>query len=263
MFEARLAEGGILKKVLDAIKDLLNEASFDCSEAGLQLQAMDNSHVSLVSLSLRAEGFENYRCDRNMSMGMNLASLAKILKCSNNDDVVTMKAQDSADIVTFVFESKNGERVSDFDMKLMNLDQEHLGIPETDYACVVKMPSAEFARIVRDLSQFGESIAISCSKQGVKFSSTGDIGTGNVKLAQGSSADSDENIVIELQEPVTLTFASRYLSSFAKAAGLSEKVTLSMSQDVPLVVEFKVGSGENELGYIRYYLAPKIEDEDS
>lgn len=90
---------------------------------------MDNSHVSLVSLNLRAEGFENYRCDRNMSMGMNLASLAKIMKCSNNDDIVTIKAQDSADVVTFVFESKNGERVSDFDMKLMNLDQEHLGIP--------------------------------------------------------------------------------------------------------------------------------------
>ena len=90
---------------------------------------MDNSHVSLVSLNLRAEGFENYRCDRNMSMGMNLASLAKILKCSNNDDIVTIKAQDSADIVTFVFESNKGERVSDFDMKLMNLDQEHLGIP--------------------------------------------------------------------------------------------------------------------------------------
>ncbi len=60
---------------------------------------------------------------------MNLASLAKIMKCSNNDDVVTIKAQDSADVVTFVFESKNGDRVSDFDMKLMNLDQEHLGIP--------------------------------------------------------------------------------------------------------------------------------------
>ncbi|CAL8109651.1 unnamed protein product [Orchesella dallaii] len=263
MFEARLAEGGILKKVLDSIKELLNEASFDCSEAGLQLQAMDNSHVSLVSLNLRAEGFENYRCDRNMSMGMNLASLAKIMKCSNSDDVVTIKAQDSADIVTFVFESKNGDRVSDFDMKLMNLDQEHLGIPETDYACVVKMPSNDFARIVRDLSQFGESIAIACTKQGVKFSSTGDIGTGNIKLAQNSSADSDDNIVIDLQEPVTLTFASRYLNSFAKAAGLSEKVTLSMSPDVPLVVEFKVATTDNEYGYIRYYLAPKIEDEDS
>lgn len=73
------------------------------------------------------------------------------------------------------------------------------------------MPSNDFARIVRDLSQFGESIAIACTKQGVKFSSTGDIGTGNIKLAQNSSADSDDTISIDLQEPVTLTFASRYV----------------------------------------------------
>lgn len=51
-------------------------------------------------------------------------------------------------------------------MKLMNLDQEHLGIPETDYACIVRMPSMEFARICRDLSQFGESVVISCTKEG-------------------------------------------------------------------------------------------------
>lgn len=61
------------KKVLDAIKDLLNEASFDCSESGIQLQAMDSSHVSLVSLNLKSDGFDKYRCDRNLTMGMNLA----------------------------------------------------------------------------------------------------------------------------------------------------------------------------------------------
>jgi hypothetical protein len=37
--------------------------------SGFTLQAMDNSHVSLVSLALRADGFEHFRCDRNMSMG--------------------------------------------------------------------------------------------------------------------------------------------------------------------------------------------------
>lgn len=51
-------------------------------------------------------------------------------------------------------------------MKLMNLDQEHLGIPETNYACIVRMPSIEFARICRDLSQFGESMVIGCTKEG-------------------------------------------------------------------------------------------------
>ena len=45
-----------------------------------------------------------------------------------------------------MFESPNQEKVSDYEMKLMNLDQEHLGIPETDYACVIKMPAGEFAR---------------------------------------------------------------------------------------------------------------------
>jgi proliferating cell nuclear antigen PCNA len=72
MFEARLIEGSLLKKVMEAIKDLLNEASWDCSGNGMCLQAMDSSHVALVSLMLKSEGFENYRCDRNLSLGINL-----------------------------------------------------------------------------------------------------------------------------------------------------------------------------------------------
>ena len=137
-----------------------------------------------------------------------------------------MKAQDQGDTVTFMFESPNQEKVSDYEMKLMNLDQEHLGIPETDYTAVIKMPSGEFQRVVRfacywlnassevlhfrDLSQFGESVVISCTKEGVKFSASGDIGTGNIKLAQTANVDKEEEAVtIEMQEPVTLTFACR------------------------------------------------------
>jgi proliferating cell nuclear antigen PCNA len=66
--------------VLEAIKDLVTEANFDCSSTGFALQAMDSSHVSLVSLLLRADGFEHYRCDRSLSMGMHLGNMAKMLK---------------------------------------------------------------------------------------------------------------------------------------------------------------------------------------
>ena len=72
MFEARLVQGSMWKKVLESIKDLLTEAIFDCSSTGITLQAMDSSHVSLVSLSMKSEGFDTYRCDRNLSMGINL-----------------------------------------------------------------------------------------------------------------------------------------------------------------------------------------------
>ena len=72
MFEARLLQTATLKKILDAIKELLNEATFECSDSGIHLQAMDNSHVSLVSMTLRSDGFDKYRCDRNSALGMNL-----------------------------------------------------------------------------------------------------------------------------------------------------------------------------------------------
>jgi len=35
-----------------------------------------------------------------------------------------------------------------------------------------------------------------------------------------------------------------------------------MSPEVPLVTEYKIGDKDGELGYIRFYLAPKIEDEE-
>ena len=47
--------------MLESLKDLLTEATWDCADTGIQLQAMDNSHVSLVSVNLRADGFDKFR----------------------------------------------------------------------------------------------------------------------------------------------------------------------------------------------------------
>ncbi|CAG8723323.1 11648_t:CDS:1, partial [Scutellospora calospora] len=51
----RLTQGSLLKRLLDSVKELVTDANFDCSETGISLQAMDNSHVALVSLLLRSE----------------------------------------------------------------------------------------------------------------------------------------------------------------------------------------------------------------
>lgn len=49
------------------------------------------------------------------------------------------------------------DRISDFEMKLMDIETEHLGIPSEEYKCTVSMPSGEFQRIVRDLAVIGET----------------------------------------------------------------------------------------------------------
>lgn len=34
--------------------------------------------MSLVALLLRAEGFDHFRCDRNISLGINLTNMGKV-----------------------------------------------------------------------------------------------------------------------------------------------------------------------------------------
>lgn len=118
---------------------------------------MDSSHVSLCAVMLKSEGFNFYRCDKPFALGINSPNLYKVLKCAGNDDIVTLKCEEAADTLSLIFESPNLDRVSDFDFKLMDIESEQLGIPDTEYKCSIRMPSSEFQRIIRDISTFGDT----------------------------------------------------------------------------------------------------------
>jgi proliferating cell nuclear antigen len=301
MLEARLQQAEILKKVsailiaacpsrmitnplvraqvVDAIKDLVQDCNFDCNDSGIGLQAMDNSHVALVSMNLTSDSFDPYRCDRNIALGLNLTSLTKVLRAAQATDMLTLKAEDAPDSLNLMFETPEKDRISEYDLKLMDIDQEHLGIPETDYAATISMPSAEFRRICTDLMALSESGTLTCSplrplpwflliccfrrlvtieasKDGVKFTCSGDIGNGSVQLRQHTNVDKPaENVEIELSEPVSLTFSLKYLVNFCKASGLSSTVKICLSNEVPLLVSYQL---TNPGSALRFYLAPKV-----
>lgn len=121
------------------------------------------------------------------------------------------------------------------------------------------MPSSEFTKICKELTALSETVQIETSKEAVKFSVNGEIGNGSSTLKHNESEKKGESTVLEVDEPVCLSFALRYLNLFNKASTLSESVTLSLSPETPLVVEYKIPN----LGALRFYLAPKINDEDN
>lgn len=98
-------------------------------------------------------------------------------------------------------------------------------------------------------------VTLDASKDGIKFSSAGDIGNGSVTLRSHTNMDKPElNVNIELTEPVSLTFSLKYLVNFCKASALSPHVKVCLSNEVPLLVEYNL-SGTS---YLRFYLAPKV-----
>merc|ERR1711879_447638 len=166
VLDAQLQQAALIKKIIDAMKDLCKDVNFDCSEKGVSVQAMDSSHVALISLMLRESAFAEFKCDRPTSLGMNMDSLGKVLKMCHPSDSLKLRWQDGEDTVSFQCESGADDRITDFSLKLMQIESEHMEIPEQQYKVVAKLPSSEFQKICRDLKEFGETMQMKASKEG-------------------------------------------------------------------------------------------------
>lgn len=257
MFQAKLHRAAELKRIIESIKDVVNNVNIEASPQGLSFQAMDLSHVALVTLRLDADGFNEYKADKIFTLGVKLQNLNKILKCANSDDLVVLECEDEPQQLHIKFESQNGDKISKFTLNLIQNDEDKLSIPETNYSSNLLLPSSEFTRIVRELSQLSETVKVTTSKKSVVFSVDGDIGRGEIELKENGSDNLAQRTEISVDEDMTASFSLTFLNSFCKASVLSDSVRLLMSGNTPLVVEYKI----TNLGVIRYYLAPKLQDD--
>ena len=107
MFQAKIKDVVVFKKIIDSLSSLVNEVNLEATSTGLSLQAMDSAHVSLVSLKINETGFEEYRCDKNITLGLNLSDFSKILKMAKSDDTLTLKAEEENSYLSIVFENKS------------------------------------------------------------------------------------------------------------------------------------------------------------
>ena len=64
-----------------------------------------------------------------------------------------------------IFDTPNQEKVTEYEVQLMDLDGEHLGMREQEYSCLVKMPSGESAQICLDADLIGHAFK-ACAKVG-------------------------------------------------------------------------------------------------
>jgi proliferating cell nuclear antigen len=135
MFEAKFQDGTTLKKIVDAIKELVTDVNLDVSASGISLQAMDSSHVALVQLKLDKSGFATFRVDKPVTLGLSIVNLAKVMRLVGNNDSITLRCEtkDEPQFVSIICESAKQERTTEFTLNLISLDSESLGIPETAY----------------------------------------------------------------------------------------------------------------------------------
>ena len=134
-----------------------------------------------------------------------------------SEDVLTLKA-DGVNL-TMMFEVLQGGKISDFELKLIQIDSEQLGIPDTEFSCSAKLSSQDFCRISKDLLVMGDTVVMSFEKDGLELIVQGDVGTGYIHLRDNSqSMDVKEARTLEIRssEARALSFSLKYLNWFCK-----------------------------------------------
>ena len=113
-----------------------------------------------------------------------------------------------------------------------------------------------FFWICRELYVINETVNIEADKNYIKFYVNNENIGGGFTLEANDSDNTDLQCRIETNSVVNLAFALRYLNMFTKASSIGQQVSLFLSKEFPLIVQYKLA----ELGVLKFYLAPRISD---
>lgn len=249
MFKAKAANGEPFRKMIFAVRDLVKESNFCFSPDGISLKAMDSARVSLISMFIDQNAFDTYECKTEMMIGINIANFTKILSIAGPEDGIELIGDKNQRSMTIKINTKGRQVQSK--LKLIEIDDDPLNLPEPNHEVVITMPSTDLAQICRDLRIFGDSLTVKSTSDSVQFVTNGELGEQVV----------DYNGYTKLVAPkntVNSCFHLNYLIIFAKATNLAKTLTFSYSEGEILVLEFT-----SSIGKIQYNLAPKMDEDDN
>jgi proliferating cell nuclear antigen len=233
-----------IKSLLEVLKDIINDVNIYFDSTGMKIIAFDVARVTLVYVKLAAENFEEYSCPTELVLGINVTNTFKLLKSISNTDILSITNNDENLIITVSNDGKKS--TSKFSIRLLDLNEDILEIPETDASTSHEtlIPSIDFQKIVRDMSNIGSELLIKRTSNTVEFSCEGDFAEKQTIIEQADDVG---------PKGATGVFSLKYLSMFTKATILCPIVQIVQeSDDSPIVFKYTIAN----LGDLRFYLAP-------
>ena len=136
-FSATFSDATLFQKTIGVLHDLISECSVTISPEGIYIQSMDTSHVSLISAAWPASKFAKYEAQGTSILGVNVGNFLKLLKCCNKSDQVILSLEhEESDTISISFQ--DATRSADFEMKLVDRDDDQMAVPEMEYAQMIK-----------------------------------------------------------------------------------------------------------------------------
>lgn len=151
-------------------------------------------------------------------------------------------------------------RVVDFRLNLLNIQEEKLVIPEIKYTNKIIVNSDEFYNICNNFSDIDDFVKIECYVNSVKFEVYGLQQKGCIiynALREKENIHLKKQLIqIDNSHNIIQSYSLKYLQMFANGSVINDSITLHIHEEYPLCIQCDLKDG----GFIKYYLAPQIGD---
>jgi proliferating cell nuclear antigen len=249
----------IFSTIFRQLKDVVADVNIDMNVDSVYIQGMGNSQVCLFELKLQKDWFDEYEVTIPSVMGIHCDFMFRMLGCLEDGQKITMNMSESADKLQVEFDSVGENKTirKCFEIPLMNLDSEHLEIPEQEYEADIAIMSDEFADIVSQLTIFGDDLRIKCGET-IDLTTKGDMGQMTASIKQ----DDIVEYAIEEDVNVNLCVGLKFIHNMCGFSKITDIAYLHCSNETPIKLHYSL-DGEDSVdskNYVRFFVAPKMED---
>jgi len=241
--------------IFQQLKNLSPSLCWQVDEDSITIQGMDQGHVSMFQLVLGNTWFDIYEHVPDDVPVFHICSnlLAKFLNTRSDHQTIDMTLNDEADKIKIKFESNDkSEFNKGLTLSLMDAEQENLNIPDMEYTAEFTLESKKLNSLIDQLSLMHDIVNIHCDEETIKLKTEGLEGIMEVSIPH----DEIEEYIIDEDASVDVSFSLSYMKKFCQYHKVSDVVEINISEEYPLMVTYKL----NALNYLKFYLAPKIDD---
>lgn len=229
--------------LITIISELVVEVRLKATKEGLSVTAIDPANVAMVYFKMPAELFSQFELEREEVLGVNLENLRAVLRRCKPGSALILKKNDNILNISIHDKVKR-----DFALALIDIHSDDKELPTWEFKSVVKMDADAFAEVVEDGLVVADACTFSAEPNKFIVEASG--------LNSARAEFSSEEIEI-YSDTSRARFSLEYLNKFIKGTKISNRVTLSFSDNHPMRIDFPTGNV-----MLSFVLAPRIEQDE-
>ena len=240
-------QAAAFKSTFEVLKDILNDVNIYFRPDGMYIVTLDTARTSLVDIYLAADNFEEYHCEHEeIIAGINISNTFKLLKTITNNDVLQIDIN-SKEHMNIEISSEAKKTNTKFQLKLLDINESRIEVPDVGMTTVTTLPSADFQRLCRDMSNIGTDIEIRRVGKEIKLKCEGDF------ASQETSIECPEE-----SPEITGLYSLKYMNIFTKATSMCASMqVIQETGNRFLILKYNVAN----LGELKFYLATKVSED--